>query len=27
MWRTRQAHGSPGFAVAHLNCNSRLDAN
>ena len=27
MWRTRQAHGSPGFAVAHLNCNSQLDAN
>ncbi len=27
MWRTRQAQSSPGFAVAHLNCNSRLDAN
>jgi hypothetical protein len=24
MWRKRQAHGSSGFAVAHLNCNSRL---
>ena len=24
MWRTRQAHGSSGFAVARLNCNSRL---